>query len=309
MTAETEIEMEVLNQNSDTDIIENYDSDEGSPTIIPESWSSEKRKLYEFFNEVDTNDDGYVDLEELRARIFSNDCHNIPYNYQRIILENDHIQDLDFNSFYEVFRRKPWSLRKSIDSYCKWLLPPQPKLSQNKQRKQDNGVSILMGQDMADGLYEDEMKKVCPPPVFIFLFSVIELSVFLSEVWYHYDKDPSSIDSFGESLSGPLDILLLYNPKKRYEAWRFLTYMFVHKGLSHILGNIFMQLLLGLPLEVVHKWRIVVVYLCGVIAGSMGTSLATPNIYLVGASAGVYALLTAHLATIFLVSRKSSASE
>lgn len=80
--------------------------------------------------------------------------------------------------------------------------------------------------------------------------------------------------------------------------------MFVHKGVSHILGNILMQLLLGLPLEVVHKWRIVVVYLCGVLAGSLGTSLTTPNIFLVGASAGVYALLTAHLATIFLVSFK-----
>lgn len=78
--------------------------------------------------------------------------------------------------------------------------------------------------------------------------------------------------------------------------------MFVHKGLSHILGNILMQLLLGLPLEIVHKWRIVVVYLCGVLAGSMGTSLTTPQVYLVGASAGVYALITAHLANVCLVS-------
>lgn len=78
--------------------------------------------------------------------------------------------------------------------------------------------------------------------------------------------------------------------------------MFVHKGVSHILANILMQLMLGLPLEIVHKWRIVVVYLCGVLAGSIGTSLTTPHIYLVGASAGVYALLTAHLADVCLVS-------
>lgn len=42
------------------------------------------------------------------------------------------------------------------------------------------------------------------------------------------------------------------------------------------------------------------VYLAGVVAGSMGTSIANPNIYLAGASGGVYALITAHIATIIM---------
>lgn len=100
--------------------------------------------------------------------------------------------------------------------------------------------------------------------------------------------------------------LFIYDPHRRIEVWRFVSYMFVHKGLSHIVGNLLMQILLGLPLEVFNGWRVIVVYLCGVLAGSMGTSLVTPDIYLVGASAGVYSLLTAHLATIFLVSILSS---
>jgi rhomboid-related protein 1/2/3 len=45
---------------------------------------------------------------------------------------------------------------------------------------------------------------------------------------------------------------------------------------------------------------VALVYLSGVLAGSMGTSIASPNIYLAGASGGVYALITAHIATIIM---------
>lgn len=98
---------------------------------------------------------------------------------------------MDFEGFFEVFRKRPRSIKRAIDSYCQWLLPPQRKPShRSRQRREiyDQRLSIMTGEDMADGIYEDEMKKVCPPPVFMFLFSVIELTVFLSEVWYHYDK-------------------------------------------------------------------------------------------------------------------------
>lgn len=46
--------------------------------------------------------------------------------------------------------------------------------------------------------------------------------------------------------------------------------------------------------------RIGCVYLAGVLAGSMGTSIIDPDVYLVGASGGVYALLAAHLANVML---------
>lgn len=47
-------------------------------------------------------------------------------------------------------------------------------------------------------------------------------------------------------------------------------------------------------------WRVALVYLSGVAAGSMGTSIANPRIFLAGASGGVYALITAHIATIIM---------
>jgi membrane associated rhomboid family serine protease len=50
------------------------------------------------------------------------------------------------------------------------------------------------------------------------------------------------------------------------------------------------------------------IYLGGGVCGALGASLLQPNLYLVGASAGVYALLTSHLAHLYLVSEKVSQS-
>jgi len=70
----------------------------------------------------------------------------------------------------------------------------------------------------------------------------------------------------------------------------------------HISFNILMQLVIGIPLEMVHKWwRVMIVYLAGVIAGSLATSVTDPHIYLAGASGGVYALIFAHLASMIIV--------
>lgn len=46
--------------------------------------------------------------------------------------------------------------------------------------------------------------------------------------------------------------------------------------------------------------RIGTVYMAGVLAGSLATSVFDSKVYLVGASGGVYALLAAHLANILI---------
>lgn len=71
----------------------------------------------------------------------------------------------------------------------------------------------------------------------------------------------------------------------------------------HIVMNLLVQIFLGVALELVHCWwRVALVYLAGVLAGSMGTSIFSPRVFLAGASGGVYALITAHIATIIMVS-------
>jgi len=94
---------------------------------------------------------------------------------------------------------------------------------------------------------------------------------------------------------------LLFAPTLRYQAWRFLTYMFLHQGLMHLLPNLFIQLLVGVPLEVVHKfWRIAPIYLLAVTLGALLQYVLDPSVYLVGASAGVYALVLAHMSNVIL---------
>lgn len=88
-----------------------------------------------------------------------------------------------------------------------------------------------------------------------------------------FSEDPYSYKKIGESTNGPAATLFIYNPFRRYEVWRFVTYMFVHVGVMHILMNLIIQIFLGVALELVHHWwRVALVYLAGVAAGSMGTS-------------------------------------
>ena len=103
----------------------------------------------------------------------------------------------------------------------------------------------------------------------------------------------------------PICSLLIYNPERRQEAWRFLTYQFVHVNMEHIVFNTLMQLVVGLPLEMSQPGyrgtlKVVIVYIAGVVFGSVGGSLPSPTSYLAGASAGVYALIAAHVSTLIM---------
>ncbi|PAA92158.1 hypothetical protein BOX15_Mlig030849g3 [Macrostomum lignano] len=137
-----------------------------------------------------------------------------------------------------------------------------------------------------------------PPPIFIPLITAAEIAVFL-----YYALEPASRAKWPVTASSgcPMDSPLLYHPKKRWEAWRFLSYMLLHNGYIHLIFNCLVQLILGVLLELVHKlWRVGPVYLLGVVAGSLASSCFDPRIALVGASGGCYALIGAHFANVLL---------
>lgn len=131
-----------------------------------------------------------------------------------------------------------------------------------------------------------ERANCCPPPIFIILISIGELAVFIYYAVWKPQKQWVTLED------GIWNSPLSYKPDRREEAWRFLSYMFVHAGVEHILGNLIMQLVLGIPLELVHKgFEVGMVYLSGVLAGSLASSIFDPLNALVGASGGVYALM------------------
>ncbi|ODN04614.1 Protein rhomboid, partial [Orchesella cincta] len=147
--------------------------------------------------------------------------------------------------------------------------------------------------DERDRKYYADHYRCIPPPLFIISITLIELGFFTYYTVWH-----GEISSSGPL---PMDSPFVYRPDKRQEVWRFLFYMVLHAGWVHLMFNLLVQLLVGLPLEMVHgSMRIGCVYMAGVLAGSLGTSVFDPDVYLVGASGGVYALLAAHLANVLL---------
>ncbi|TKC38387.1 hypothetical protein EI555_013657, partial [Monodon monoceros] len=114
-----------------------------------------------------------------------------------------------------------------------------------------------------------------------------------------------SLDQFVLQVTHPryLKNSLVYHPQLRAQAWRYLTYIFMHAGIEHLGLNVVLQLLVGVPLEMVHgATRIALVYVAGVVAGSLAVSVADMTAPVVGSSGGVYALVSAHLANIVMVS-------
>ncbi|KAJ6219412.1 hypothetical protein RDWZM_005224 [Blomia tropicalis] len=148
--------------------------------------------------------------------------------------------------------------------------------------------------DERDRKYYADMYSCMPPPFFILTITLIEL-IFFS---YYVVANQVGITTNGPI---PIDSMFIYRPDKKGELWRFVLYMVLHAGWLHLIFNLLVQLLVGLPLEMVHgSARIGAVYMSGVLAGSLATSVFDSEVYLVGASGGVYALLAAHLANVLL---------
>ncbi|XP_023472485.2 rhomboid-related protein 1 isoform X1 [Equus przewalskii] len=104
--------------------------------------------------------------------------------------------------------------------------------------------------------------RSCPPPVFMASVTLAQIVVFLCygarlNKWVLQTYHP-------EYMRSPL----VYHPSHRARAWRFLTYMFMHVGLEQLGFNALLQLMIGVPLEMVHGLlRISLLYLAGVLAG------------------------------------------
>lgn len=160
-------------------------------------------------------------------------------------------------------------------------------------KKMVHMIALEFLTDDRDRKYYADNYSCRPPPLFIISITLFELIFFIY----------NSLTTGELNASGPvpIDSIFVYRPDKKYEVWRFLFYMMIHAGWIHLCFNLFVQLLVGLPLEMVHgSTRIGIVYMSGVLAGSLGTSIFDSNVCLVGASGGVYALLAAHLANILL---------
>ncbi|XP_049879529.1 rhomboid-related protein 2 isoform X2 [Pectinophora gossypiella] len=243
------------------------------------------------FNKYDKDKDGKISYVELKDIIESREYdHDLPNDVVEKIMtlaDRDNSGYLDFQEFVEMMHHPDLKavFGHFVARYVHSIIPHRDPIDTTGRWPGFRSVSTTE----ADGTYEEEY-SCWPPAICMILISLVEI------IFFCYDAAKGKT-----SANGPIAQLLIYNPYKRNEAWRFITYMLVHVGVVHLLVNLLVQLFLGVPLEMVHKWwRVSLVYLAGVAAGSLATSLTDPTVYLAGASGGVYALIAAHIATIIM---------
>merc|ERR1719150_90114 len=96
-------------------------------------------------------------------------------------------------------------------------------------------------------------------------------------------------------------IYLAGNSILEYELWRYLTYSLVHRLALHLVCVLSVQLTIGVMMETVHGGVAMgLIYLAGVVSGSLASFLLDPGLNLAGGSSGCYALLGAATASLVL---------
>lgn len=81
--------------------------------------------------------------------------------------------------------------------------------------------------------------------------------------------------------------------------------MLIHSDVHHLAMNISMQFVVGIPLEWYQgSKKTSVIYVSGIIFGTLGAFVFQSGTKVIGASAGTYALLWSHFADCFMVSIK-----
>jgi membrane associated rhomboid family serine protease len=107
----------------------------------------------------------------------------------------------------------------------------------------------------------------------------------------------SGVSAAGNSFGGSKVILhgALFGPAVASgDYWRIVTSGFLHFNLWHIAFNMYALYILGTMLEpAIGSFRFALIYFVGLLAGSFGALIVTPDSFTVGASAAVFGLFGA----------------
>jgi membrane associated rhomboid family serine protease len=124
------------------------------------------------------------------------------------------------------------------------------------------------------------------PALVTILLITINVAVFV----YAVVRDPAA---FGASLTETHVDLALYGPAVEQGDWyRLITSGFLHYGIIHLGFNMYLLYVLGQMLEpAIGRVRFLLVYLAGLLGGSAGALVVSPNSVSAGASGAVFGLL------------------
>uniref|UniRef100_H3B9Q0 Rhomboid-related protein 3 n=1 Tax=Latimeria chalumnae TaxID=7897 RepID=H3B9Q0_LATCH len=251
-------------------------------------------------NQFDPENTGYVSTEKFRSLLQSHGSELDPHKLEVLLALADSNSDgkICYQDFVNLMSNK------RSNSFRQAIMQGNQHLC-NKALFEESGLSLsqrfirhvaheTLPREIDRKWYYDSY-TCCPPPWFMITVTIIEVAMF---VYYGLILDRWVLQVTHPSfLKNPL----VYHPQLRAQVWRYLSYIFMHAGIEHLGLNVALQLLVGVPLEMVHgALRIGFLYITGVLAGSLAVSIADMTAPVVGSSGGVYALISAHLANIVM---------
>ncbi|KAM8947858.1 rhomboid-related protein 3 [Pelodytes ibericus] len=269
-----------------------------SVDILPMAAEDHWRAL---FDQFDTEKDGFISSREFWTLLQRHGSELDPHKLDVMLALADSNADgkICYQDFVNLMSNK------RSNSFRRAILQGNRRLC-NKALLEDSGLSLTQ-RFIRHVAYETLPREIdrkwfydnytgCPPPWFMIAVTILEVTFFI-----YYGL---VLDRFVLQVTHPLYLKknpLIYHPQLRVQAWRYLSYMFMHAGIEHLGVNVALQLLVGVPLEMVHgALRIGLLYTAGVLAGSLAVSVADMTAPVVGSSGGVYALVSAHLANIVM---------
>ena len=132
-------------------------------------------------------------------------------------------------------------------------------------------------------------------PWFTITLSGIQAAAFLYEASRLWNECGIPVGLYGPGIPD-LCSDIVYSPTKRCQWWRHITHCFAHDGWLHILGNLVLNFLFGMPIERAYgPLQTGALFFAGVLNASLGCSVLRPDIAGAGGSAGLCAFMAALL--------------
>ncbi|CAI2348371.1 unnamed protein product [Caenorhabditis sp. 36 PRJEB53466] len=227
------------------------------------------------FRAFDTDHDGLIQCEEMQKTIrdstYSFGFDHYELQKMSLYLEMREGKPVDFADFcYLMSKCKGYRLREYLFKAALTVTPKSQRIAVFSKLQQ---------------------YKCVPPPLFLILLSIIQLAFY---IFYVVDS------SEGVWLSGPIPTISPFIVSHYHiaELWRLFTYSLINVGIFHVIFNIIIHLIIGVPLELVHTWRIYVLYAIGVLFGALMSLALDPSVFLMGGAPGSFALIASHITTI-----------
>ncbi|KAG2458705.1 RHBL3 protein, partial [Polypterus senegalus] len=239
--------------------------------------------------QFDPDNSGYISTEKFRSLLRTHASELDPHKLEVLLALADNNADgkICYQDFVNLMSNKRSnSFRRAILQGSRKLkgtpLLEEPGLNASQRLIRHVAYETLPRE--IDRKWYYDSYTCWPPPCFMITVTIVEatLSPSISHmtglilcsqvavfVYYGLVLDRWVLQvSHPHFLKGPL----IYHPKLRIQAWRYVSYIFMHTGIEHLSLNVALQLLVGVPLEMVHgAMRIGLLYIFGVLAGNTST--------------------------------------